>query len=97
MKTSVIPYRVADFLRRHAPFDAISEQDLLQLAGSGRVKFHQSREYLFRQGDPKGQLVWVIQQGRVEAIEQSASGEHLRDVLSPFYPRHEYRPIFERL
>ena len=34
--------------------------------------------------------------GRVEAIEQSASGEHLRDVLSPFYPRHEYRPIFER-
>ncbi len=81
MKTSVIPYRVADFLRRHAPFDGISEQDLLELAGSGRVKFHQSHEYLFRQGDPKGQQVWVIQQGRVEAMEQSNSGEHLRDVL----------------
>ena len=81
MKTSVIPYRVADFLKCHAPFDVVSQQDLLELAGSGRVKFHQTHEYLFRQGDPKGQLVWVIQQGRVEAVEQSASGEQLRDVM----------------
>ncbi|MEO8129933.1 MAG: cyclic nucleotide-binding domain-containing protein, partial [Bryobacteraceae bacterium] len=78
MKTSVISHRVADFLRSFPPFDAIEEPDLLELAGSGRVKFHQAGEYLFRQGDPKGQLVWVIQQGRVELL---ASGGELRDVL----------------
>src|SRR5260370_21822479 len=81
MKTSVIRQRVADFLKRHAPFDALDEQDLLDLAGSGKVKFHESEEYIFRQGDPKGQFVWTIQQGRVELIEENPSGELLRDVL----------------
>src|SRR4051812_45624470 len=81
MKTSVIRHRVADFLKSHAPFDVLSEQDLLDLAGSGRVKFHESEEYLFRQGDAKGQFVWMIQQGRVELLEESASGEQLRNVL----------------
>jgi CBS domain-containing protein len=81
MKTSVIRHRVADFLRRYAPFDAITEDDLLDLAGSGRVKFHQSGEYLFRQGEPKAQLVWIIQQGRVELLDQRSPDEQLRDVL----------------
>ena len=81
MKTSVIRQRVADFLKQNAPFDTLLEQDLLDLAGSGKVKFHESDEYVFRQGDAKGQFVWVIQQGRVELIEASASGQRLRDVL----------------
>lgn len=81
MKTSVIRHRVADFLKSCAPFDGLSEPDLLDLAGSGRVKFHESEEFLFRQGDPKGQFVWMIQQGRVELLEESASGEQLRNVL----------------
>ena len=81
MKTSVIRHRVADFLKLHAPFDALSEQDLLDLAGSGRVKFHESEEYVFHQGDAKGQLVWIIQQGRVELLEERTTSEQLRDVL----------------
>ncbi|MEO8369446.1 MAG: putative nucleotidyltransferase substrate binding domain-containing protein [Candidatus Solibacter sp.] len=81
MKTSVIRQRVADFLRRHAPFDGLEEQDLLELAGSGKVKFHESDEYVYWQGDPKGAFVWTIQQGRVELLEQSGGGERLRDVL----------------
>ena len=81
MKTSVIRQRVADFLRRHAPFDSLEEQDLLELAGSGKVKFHESEEYLFRQGDGKGAFVWTIQQGRVELLEESGGRERLRDVL----------------
>jgi CBS domain-containing protein len=81
MKTSVIRQRVADFLKSHAPFDALSEQHLLDLAGSGRVKFHEGEEYIFRPGDANGQLVWVIQQGQVELIEESTCGEQLRDVL----------------
>ena len=81
MKTFVIRQRVADFLKRHTPFDALSEQDLLDLAGSGKVIFHESEEYLFRQGDSKGQLVWIIQQGQVELLDVTASGERLRDRL----------------
>ena len=81
MKTSVIRQRVADFLKSHAPFDALSEADLLDLAGSGKVKFHESEEYVFRQNEPKKQFIWIIQQGRVELLEESAAGEQLRDVL----------------
>ncbi len=73
MQTSAILHRVADFLRKHAPFDALPEANLLALVCSGRVKSHQSEEYVFRQGDTKGSLVWVIQQGR----------ERLCDVLGP--------------
>jgi CBS domain-containing protein len=81
MRTSVIRQRVADFLKQHAPFDTLHEADLLDLAGSGKVKFHESEEYVFRQGDPKGHFIWTIQQGRVELLEESSTGEQLRDVL----------------
>jgi CBS domain-containing protein len=81
MQTSIIRHRVADFLKRHSPFDAFLEKDLLDLAGSGRVRFHESGEYIFRQGDAKGQFVWIIQQGRVELLEERSAGERLRDVL----------------
>ncbi|MCW5962580.1 MAG: cyclic nucleotide-binding domain-containing protein [Bryobacterales bacterium] len=80
MKTSVIRHRVADFLQRHTPFDALSQDDLLELAGSGKVRFHESEEYVLREGDAKGEFVWVIQQGRVETLKASAAGEMLRDV-----------------
>ena len=52
-----------------------------ELAGHGRVKFHESEEYIFRQGDGKIQMVWLIQQGRVELLEEHPDGELLRDVL----------------
>lgn len=80
MKTAIIRQRVADFLKGHSPFDVFSEPDLLAIAASGRVKFHESEEYVFRQGDAPGQFVWVIQQGRVELLEGTAEGERLRDV-----------------
>jgi CRP-like cAMP-binding protein len=77
MQTSVILHRVADFLKQYPPFDALSQPDLLELAGSGRVKFHESEEFVYWQGDPKGPFVWVIQQGRVDLLD----GDTLRDVL----------------
>jgi signal-transduction protein with cAMP-binding, CBS, and nucleotidyltransferase domain len=77
MQTSVIRHRVADFLKQHSPFDALSDPDLLDLAGSGRVKFHESEEFVYWQGDPPGAFLWVVQQGRVDLLE----GDTLRDVL----------------
>jgi signal-transduction protein with cAMP-binding, CBS, and nucleotidyltransferase domain len=81
MNTSVIRYRVADFLRRHAPFDALAEQDLLEIAGRGRVKFHEADEFIFRQGQPVAPWVWVIQRGKVEILDESQGSGQLRDVL----------------
>ncbi|HEY4362452.1 MAG TPA: putative nucleotidyltransferase substrate binding domain-containing protein [Bryobacteraceae bacterium] len=82
MNTSVIRYRVADFLKTYAPFDALPEQALIELAGQGRVKFHEGDEYVFRQGQAKAPWVWVIQQGKVELVVQTGEeAGRLRDVL----------------
>lgn len=81
MQTSVIRRRVADFLKQYPPFDSLSEQDLLDVAGSGRVKFHQANEYVFRQGQANIQVIWVLQQGRVDLLDERIEGEQLRDVL----------------
>lgn len=61
MKTSVIRQPVADFLRCHVPFDSLAPHDLLDLAGSGKVKFHQSEEYVQMKGDKPNPLIWVVQ------------------------------------
>ncbi len=81
MKTSVIRYRVADFLKQYPPFDELSAEDLIILAASGRVVFHESEEYIFRKNGTKASSIWVIQQGSVEIIDDTAHGEQLRDLL----------------
>ena len=77
MNTSVIRHRVADFLIRHAPFDSLPAADVLELAASGRVKFHESEEYIFEHGGSFGPLVWIVQQGQVELLDLD---ERLLDV-----------------
>lgn len=83
MKTSVIRYRVADFLREHAPFDGISLEDLLTFSGGGRVQFHEDDILLFEKGQERGSAFWVVQQGRIEMMDESPQGQQLRDVLGP--------------
>jgi len=82
MKTSLIRYRVADFLKQSAPFDAMSEEDLLELATTGRVSFHETGEFVFRKNQPRKPCLWVIQQGTVEIIDEAEQGHRLRDLLS---------------
>jgi len=81
LNTTIIRQRVADFLKAHAPFDHVQNEDLLQLASSGRIAFHEAEEFIFRQGEARGPLIWVIQQGKVEVLEESPAGEQLRDLL----------------
>lgn len=83
MKTSVIHYRVADFLREYPPFDVIALADLLLFSAHGRVVFHEDDIYLFRKGQPFEAVLWVVQQGRIEMLDETAAGEQLRDVLGP--------------
>ena len=80
METSAISYRVADFLKKHPPFQAMEEADLLELAARGRVKFHEPNEYILWQGEPHRHQVFVIQQGTVSLWDEAAADAELRDV-----------------
>ena len=81
MLTSTIAYRVADFLHSHAPFQYTPEAELLELARSGRVKFYEADEYIFRREEPRKPWIYVIQQGRVELWEEADDRSELRDIL----------------
>ena len=83
MNTSVIRHRVADFLKQYPPFDSLEEEDLLQLAGGGRVKFHESEEFVYRLGDIRGKFVWIVQQGAVHLLKGDPEQGNLHDVLEP--------------
>ncbi len=79
MKAASISYRVADFLRRHPPFEWMEEQELVALAETGRVRFHEALEVLHDAGEERQSWFAVIQQGTVEILD----GEMLRDLLGP--------------
>lgn len=80
METAAIGHRVVDFLKKHAPFSAIDDADLLALAGGGRVRFYEPNEYVLWQGEPHRSQVFVIQQGTVSLWEEAAEEPALRDV-----------------
>jgi CBS domain-containing protein len=83
MDTAAISYRVADFLKKHPPFHAMEEQDLLALASQGRVRFHEANEHVLWQGEPHKAYIFVIQQGTVSLWDEAADRIELRDVRGP--------------
>jgi CBS domain-containing protein len=80
MQTAAIPYRVADFLKQHPPFQFMEESELVALAARGRVKFHEPDEYICWQSSPHTPFVYVIQQGSVALWDESANPAVLRDI-----------------
>jgi CBS domain-containing protein len=80
MQTGAISYRVADFLKQHPPFQTMEEDDLLALVEHGRVKFHESDEYVYWQDGAHGPFVFVIEQGTVSLWQTVDGGERLRDI-----------------
>jgi len=80
MDTATISYRVADFLKKHAPFQAMEDADLLTLAGQGRVRFHERHEHILSQGEAHKHFVFVIQQGVVSLWDEVSGAFELRDV-----------------
>ena len=83
MDTFTISYRVADFLKKHPPFQAVEEADLLELAARGRVRFHEANEYILWQGEPHKLHVFVIQQGTVSLWDEADGQAVLKDVRGP--------------
>ncbi len=80
MKAISIALRIADFLKQYPPFNVMKEEDLVKLAAEGRVKFHEAGEIIFSQGQPRGQYVYVINDGRVRIVEETPKGESLIDL-----------------
>ncbi len=80
METAAISHRVADFLKKHPPFHAMEEGDLLDLARQGRVRFFEENEYIVWQGEPYRMQVFVIQQGSVSLWDEAGQVVALRDV-----------------
>ena len=80
METAAISHRVADFLKKHPPFNAIDEADLLALAAHGRVRFHEKNQYILSQGEPHRHQLFVIQQGTVSLWDESGGRAELRDM-----------------
>ena len=83
MDTASISYRVADFLKKHAPFHAVADADLLPLTDQGRVRFYEPNEYILWQGEPHKAHVFVIQQGTVSLWDEAGQRPELRDVRGP--------------
>ena len=79
MQTSTIRYRVADFLKQFPPFHFLEPDDLLELAGAGRVRFHEGDESIFEQEGERKPFIWVIRQGAVRLYDETDGS--LRDML----------------
>jgi CBS domain-containing protein len=80
LQTAAIPYRVADFLKQHPPFQYMDEADLVALAARGRVKFHESDEYICWQASAYTPYIYVIQQGSVSLWDESVDPPVLCDI-----------------
>jgi CBS domain-containing protein len=80
MQTAAIPYRVADFLKQHPPFQYMDEADLVAFAARGRVKFHEPDEYLCWQSSAHGPFIFVIQQGSVSLWDEKTQPPTLADI-----------------
>lgn len=80
MRAASISYRVADFLVRHPPFEWMEEAELVALAETGRVRFHEASEVLHEAGEERRADFAVIQQGTVELLDDQ---DALRDLLGP--------------
>jgi CBS domain-containing protein len=80
MQTGAIPYRVAEFLKKHPPFHFMEEADLVVLASHGRVKFHEPDEYLGWQSSPHGPYFFVIQRGSVSLWDETSDPPVLKDI-----------------
>jgi CBS domain-containing protein len=70
---------VADFLRAHAPFDALADAEVERVAASAEVEFHLAGTTIFSQGAELVDHVRVVRSGAVELIHNGV----LLDLLGP--------------
>ena len=77
MKTSAIVQRVVDFLKLHPPFMWLSEEALIAIGSSGRVRYHEQGELLYAEGSACSRRFWVVQKGAIRLLRLSPSGKEI--------------------
>ncbi|MFP4541982.1 MAG: cyclic nucleotide-binding domain-containing protein, partial [Opitutales bacterium] len=83
MKAASIALRIADFLKAYPPFEFFEEAELVALARSGRVKFHEVDEIIFTDGQPRDRYIYVVNQGRVRVEKPGKDKAELFDLRGP--------------
>ncbi len=58
--------RTADFLALHPPFSFLPREALEPFAGKARIRYYGDGEYIFRQGDKAGDMMFILQKGKIE-------------------------------
>ena len=59
---------VAEFLRRHPPFDTLDEEALAAVAGSAELEFHPAGEPILESAHATAQYAYVVRSGAVEVL-----------------------------
>jgi CBS domain-containing protein len=59
---------IAEFLRRHPPFDTLDEEALAAVAGSAELEFHAAGEPILESAQATAQYAYVVRSGSVEVL-----------------------------
>ncbi|MFN3603293.1 MAG: DUF294 nucleotidyltransferase-like domain-containing protein [Leptonema sp. (in: bacteria)] len=68
MTAESLKQRIVDFIIKYPPFHFITEEDLLKIASSCKVKLYSPKEFIFREGENPLNQFYVINQGSVQLI-----------------------------
>jgi CBS domain-containing protein len=68
---------IADFLRRHPPFDDLDEGTLEHVAAQAEIEFHAARVAILESAEATAQFAYVVRRGSVELVTEG----RLLDVL----------------
>jgi len=80
MPANSIVDRVADFLRKHPPFDRMAADRLARLAQGVSIRYLKPGTLLFAQGDAGSGEVHVLRQGSLELRQQEGALDRLADL-----------------
>jgi len=67
-ETNLIPDRIAATLRRFPPFSMLPAGEVAALAGQASVHVHVAGEAVWRQGDPPGTELYILERGRIDYL-----------------------------
>lgn len=78
--SNVIVNRVAEFLKRFPPFSFLGMEDLTRVAQSVEIQYLEHGEILFRQGEAARPHFFILKEGLIQLVEDTASGGVIREV-----------------
>ena len=81
--SNLITDRVAYFLKDHAPFSFIPNEELQKVVGSFKVKYYQKGQLLFEQGQLNSGFAFVLRKGNVLLLQRSETESTLVDQCEP--------------